>query len=173
MSEPVENLYFNWLCAKVQRVEVPTPSLTYWNLLRDLHNTEFVWLLSGDDNRAQDGLDLRLEYTRQSQILYESDLGCSILEMLIALSKRAAWNTSINYIDWFWIFIENLGLSKFNDAYSPSHLEIEEILYRFIWRTYDYYGRGGLFPLVNPKHDQRKVEIWYQFAEYLIEQERL
>ncbi len=49
-------------------VEVPTPSLTYWKLFRTLYSTEFVWLLSGDDNRAEDGLELREEFLLESNI---------------------------------------------------------------------------------------------------------
>ena len=92
MDEPIESTYFNWLCAKVMQIENPTPSLTYWNLLRELHNTEFVWLISGDDNRAADGLDLRLEFTREASLPPDPNwpyIGCSILEMFIALSSRA------------------------------------------------------------------------------------
>ena len=59
MNEPFEEAYFKWLCAKVDHTNVPTPSLTHWNLLRILHRNEFVWLLTGDDNRAEDGVDLR------------------------------------------------------------------------------------------------------------------
>lgn len=175
MNEPIESTYFNWLCAKVMQIENPTPSLTYWNLLRELHNTEFVWLLSGDDNRAEDGLDLRPEFLTASFLKRDSfweNVGCSVLEMLIALARRAEFETDIPAKDWFWTFIDNLGLLDFNDASDENPEIIKEILFRFIWRTYEYNGVGGLFPLRNPEHDQRKVEIWYQFAEYLTDQER-
>ena len=36
-------------------------------------------------------------------------------------------------------------------------------------REYSDNGHGGLFPLKNPKKDQRKVEIWYQMTEYINE----
>jgi hypothetical protein len=34
-------------------------------------------------------------------------------------------------------------------------------------RLYTTSGYGGLFPLEEPKEDQRKVEIWYQMMAYL------
>lgn len=172
MNEPLENLYFNWLCAKVIRVEVPTPSLTYYRLLRILHNTEFVWLLSGDDNRAEDGVELRSEFLLEAGIEEDENwylVGCSIFEMLIAFSRRAQFNAGNTSSFWFWRFLENLGLSHINDAWNVDNGLIEEVLYNFVWRNYEPNGAGGLFPMKNPKHDQRTVEIWYQFCEYLVD----
>ena len=62
MEEPIENLYFNWLYTKVSDVKNQTPTTKFDRLLILLHRTEFVWLLSGDDNRAEDGRDLRIEF---------------------------------------------------------------------------------------------------------------
>lgn len=176
MEEPLEDLYFKWLCAKVMSIENPTPSLTYWKLLTDLHNFEFVWLLSGDDNRAEDGVDLRQEFLNGACL--ESDpnwhaLGCSVFEMLFAFSRRAAFETDRSAKEWFWIFIENLSLLEFNDANYLPNVAVSDILYRFVWRTYNFNGRGGLFPLQNPRHDQRKIEVWYQFCEYLVDHDIL
>lgn len=176
MDEPLENLYFNWLCAKVMYLENSTPSLSYWRLLRLLHRTEYAWLISGDDNRAEDGLELREEFLLESRFEDEPEWRmqpCSLLEMLIAFSRRAAFSTDTNAVDWFWEFIENLGLKECNDASRFSEDEIGEILYRLIWREYDLNGRGGLFPIQNPRRDQKNVEIWYQFCEYLADQNRM
>jgi hypothetical protein len=177
ITEPFENLYFNWLCAKVIYNMNPTPSLTYWNLLRTLHNTEFVWLLSGDDNRAADGLELRRDFIFEAEAPDHPDWrkhpGCSMLEMLIAFSRRAEHMTGEKAQEWFWEMIDNLGLKEVNDGHEATPEDIGEILDEFIWRTYEPNGQGGLFPLINPKRDQTEVEIWYQFAEYLVDQCRL
>ena len=173
MNEPLENLYFNWLCAKVIRLENPTPSLRYDTLLRALHNTEFVWLITGDDNRAEDGLELRLEFILEADIPDNPEwrgLGCSLLEMLIAFSRHAEFMTDEPARNWFWLFMENLGLDRYNDATHPLPDDIGDTLYRLVWRTYNFSGQGGLFPVVNPHEDQTKVEIWYQFCEYLMDQ---
>jgi hypothetical protein len=174
MEEPIENLYFNWLCAKVINVEVPTPSLTYWRLFQMLHNTEFVWLVAGDDNRAEDGVELRYEFLMEARLSAEPDwshLGCSLFEMLIAFARRAEFNAGESTHFWFWKFLENLELSEVNDACDWSDEKIERILHKVIWRTYDGDGRGGLFPMVNPPKNQRDVEVWYQFCEYLVDQD--
>ena len=176
MNEPIEDVYFNWLYQKVASVENPTPSLTYWTLLRDLHSTEFVWLISGDDNRCEDGLDLRREFYRT--VMIDADipwmnLGCSVLEMLSAFGRRAEFDTNLSSRQWFWVFLENLGLKDFNDAHPNITRHVDAVLQRLIWRTYQPNGHGGLFPLRSPQHDQRGVEIWYQFCEYLVDQENL
>ncbi len=174
MNEPFENLYFTWLCAKVTHIENPTPSLTYWNLFRKLYNMEYVWLVSGDDNRAQDGIELREYFLRESGLDMDPSfeiLGCSVFEMLIAFSRRAEFNAGRTPEFWFWKFLENLGLNEVNDASDFSPEEIDEILYGFVWRSYDDHGRGGLFPLDKPFEDQRKVEVWYQFCQWLVDQD--
>jgi len=175
MEEPIEETYFNWLYTKVVRAENPTPSLTYYGLLRILHNRQFVWTIVGDDNRAADGVELRIEFLHQSFIQLHDDFWlhypCSILEMLIAFARRAEFDTNIDARHWFWEFIDNLELSVYNDAYLAERHErrINDILFRLVSRAYEPDGRGGLFPLNNPKNDQREVEIWYQFCEYLVD----
>lgn len=175
MDEPIEDAYFNWLYSKVASVDVPTPSLTHYKLLRELHSIEFVWLVRGDDNRAEEGLDVRREFLRQSRMDCDPtwiEIGCSVLEMLIAFARRAEFQTDVSARDWFWIFMTNLGLNELNDSHRHIRLHIQETVERLVWRTYDPSGHGGLFPLNHAQHDQRKVEIWYQFCEYLIEQEQ-
>jgi hypothetical protein len=176
MTEPLEDLYFNWLYVKVAYVTNPTPTLTYWNLLRFLHGTEFVWLLSGDDNRAADGIELRREFLIEADIPDHPEwrqMGCSMLEMFIAFSRRAEFMTDEPAKAWFWEFMDNLGLKDFNDAYNFQAEDVEEILDQLIWRTYNPDGRGGMFPIENPNGDQRAIEIWYQFCDYLVDQDRL
>jgi len=176
MDEPLENLYFNWLCGKVLRLENPTPSLRYDKLLTFLHKVEFVWLVSGDDNRAEEGIALRSNFCLEAGVLMDRDwerLPCSLLEMLIAFSNRAEFATDTPRKEWFWEFIENLGLRDYSDATHLPRLRVEQNLYTFMWRQYDEYGNGGLFPLRDPKHDQREREIWYQFCDYLEDQDRM
>lgn len=174
LNEPIESAYFNWLAAKVKkRSEVTTPALTHWNLFRELQNTEFVWLVPLDDNRAADGKELRRDFLRAFQIQAPSDwmdIPCSVFEMMIAFSVRAAFSSERSSKEWFWEFLYNLGLKKFNDAEFNLN-KVTDILYVFIWRTYDYHGNGGMFPIKNPVQDQRKVEIWYQFSEYLVDRD--
>jgi hypothetical protein len=143
-----------------------------------LHKKEFVWFIPNDDNRIADAKILReeffdtvpnWEYDENWEHLY-----CSMLEMLIALSKRISFiEGRLSSSDWFWIMIENVCFFDCSDeAYEndPSiSLRVDEILDRIIWRTYSYNGDGGLFPLRDPPNDQRRVEIWYQMNYFLIE----
>jgi len=172
MNEPIEDVYFNWLYTKVASVDVPTPSTTYYTLLRDLHSTEFVWLVSGDDNRAEDGLGVRREFFTQMRLDEDIPwmfLGCSVLEMLIAFSRRAEFDTDIPARDWFWTFLRNLHLDDLCDARYRISERVAQVMDQFIWRTYLPNGEGGMFPLRDPPEDQRKVELWYQFCEYVVD----
>jgi hypothetical protein len=176
MSEPLENLYFNWLCAKVTDLRTTSPGLTHWELFRTLHRTEFVWLLSGDDNRAEDGKELRREFIIAADLPddpeWRLEIGCSVLEMLIAFSRRASYMTDVPAVEWFWEFLDNLGLKEFTDN-NVNRDKIIEIVDHFIWRTYDENGNGGLFPILTYLEDQRTVEVWYQFCAYLMDRDRL
>lgn len=169
MREPIESEYFNWLCAKVRK----SPPPMYDDLFSILYQTEFVWVIPNDRNRAEDGKELRIDFLRELQ--WENDPGwfnepCSVLEMLIAFAKRAYFQTDRQTKDWFWEFIANLMLDDFRHVSQDQLSVIEEILHTFVWRTYEPSGHGGIFPMRWPKHDQRRIEIWYQFNEYLEDQ---
>lgn len=175
MSAYLDELYFDWLYSQVCSVKVKSPSRTYRNLLHILYTKEFVWLVPNDDNRAEDGKDLRDEFLRVEHVKVANydrlwmELGCSMLELLIAVSRRLEFETDIPAKEWFWEILENLNLHKLNDQKTISRHNVEDILDRVIWRTYERDGSGGLFPLVNAEKDQRKVEIWYQLSAYILE----
>ncbi len=177
MTVELDTIYFGWLYAKVVKTPSNTPSNSFHKLMMALYTTEFVWQLIGDDNRMEDGLDLRLEFLHEARLdadiseWRESD-GCSMLEMLIALAKRAEFQTDDSMHDWFWEFLKNLELDELVDSSFPES-GIDDILDDLNWRRYRYDGRGGIFPIEHPTEDQRGVEIWYQFHEYLADQDRL
>ena len=176
MEEPIEEVYFRWLYSLVASVDVPTPSLNYWRLMSALHNTEFVWVVVGDHNRAEDGVDIRMDFLRTSNVDVDPewfDLPCSLLEMLIGFSRKVEFETDTPARDWFWIFLSNLGIAKFSDSALNTEATTQMVIDRLIWRTYRSDGQGGLFPLGRSRKDQRKVEIWYQFCDYLVDQDLL
>ncbi len=177
MSEPLENVYFNWLCAKVIDPMDFDREATHWDLLKKLHRTEFVWLILGDDNRAEEGKELRREFIFQAEIPDDPEwrtvIGCSVLEMLIAFARRAEFQDETPVKDWFWEFMDNLRLTNYNDQGGYDDEEVEIILDMFIWRTYSPSGDGGLFPIRRKCPDQREIEIWYQFCNYLEDQNRM
>lgn len=169
MNESLEAMYFDWLYAKVMLSDAPAES--YARLIQTLYETEFIFLLSGDDNRVEDGFDLRSEFAQNLRFDFhpqELSSGCSVLEMLVALTVKAEFQTDISTNQWFWEFITNLELAEYyDDRFNQSAVELK--LNAFVWRTYSPNGVGGLFPLNQPEVDQKEIEIWYQFCAYLIE----
>lgn len=175
MDGTIDDRYLEWLYERFASVTNKNPARSYWKLARALYSKEFSWTISNDDNRIADGRDLRREFLDERGSDGVSSewmtLGCSMLEMLVALARRAAFESDIPEGDWFWIFMRNLELSDLSDknyGRGSDHV-VEDALDRVIFRTYDPDGHGGLFPLRNPSKDQRKVELWYQLAEYLME----
>jgi len=169
MSESVDDLYLGWLQSKVLLRNQPW--YNYSNLINTLHNVEYIWLILGDDNRADDGVDLRFEFLRDSKIIVNSvwlKQSCSVLEMFVSFSRRANFQTDKDPCHWFWEFISNLELSHLhNDNFVMD--EFLDKINTFVWRTYEYSGKGGILPLTNPQSDQREVQIWDQFFAYLEE----
>lgn len=178
MNAPLDELYLSWLYQQVASVKLKNPSRSYWELIKQLYTKEFVWLIPNDDNRVADGKDLRKEFLVEERLTGVDpewmELECSVLEMLITLSRWLTFEADDGEPrEWFWHLIANLGLpaDECNDRVYNDHIKenIDSILDRFIWRNYSPSGQGGLFPLQHPSRDQRRVEIWYQLNAYLLE----
>ena len=178
MSKPLDELYFVWLYSQVGDPEIENPVRTYWRILRQLYTKEFVWIIPNDDNRLADGIELRYEFVDQSGLKdVDPDwihLGCSMLEILVGLSRRLSFECEGEPRVWFWQLINNLGLWRYNDKRYDAKPDISEkvidtILDRVIWRNYNIDGKGGLFPLKAAREDQRYVELWYQLNAYVLE----
>lgn len=174
-SLPLDELYLNWLYSQVGDVSRRNPHKTYWSILRLLYVKEFLWFVANDDNRAEDGKNLRYEFLVDSRIDSVDrnwmQLPCSFLEMLIGLSRRLCFEDErMSAADWFWHLMQTIDLAKYNDAKQIPHQEVDDILNTVIFRTYRRDGQGGLFPLKHPHHrNQQEVEIWYQLNAYLME----
>jgi len=173
VNATLDDDYLEWLEEQVGPQD--NPQVTHKTLLKALYSKEFVWVVPNDDNRCLDGIELRDEFMHLTRHAYDNEwmlLGCSVLEMLVALSRRLSFEAEGEPREWFWHMIKNLELDTFRD---PVHDRFREIidakLEKFIWRQYDFDGVGGLFPLENPREDQRKVEIWYQLGAYILELE--
>jgi hypothetical protein len=173
-AKPLDELYFIWLYRQVANPDVADPAFTYWKLLKELYTKEFVWLVPNDDNRIVDGKELRVEFI-QDEGLTEVDLdwielGCSMFELMVGLSRRLSFEAEGEPHYWFWNMMENIGLQKYSDERRLARIHINKVLDRVIFRTYDPDGRGGLFPLNHSTQDQRNVELWYQLSAYVLEQ---
>lgn len=170
----LDERYLGWLYAQVDTVQNRNPSQTYWLLAEALFKKEFLWFVPNDDNRVEDGRELRelfLDETGFERDQVWMEQGCSMLEMLVALARRIGSEVDEDPREWFWVMIDNISLRAFVDEEFTDdfRVDVEIVLDRIIQRTYDYDGRGGLFPLREPAGDQRAVEIWYQVAAYLME----
>jgi len=174
VSKPLDELYLSWLFSQVSSRRPHHKSHRYWCLLRQLYTKEFIWIIPNDDNRLEDGRDLRYEFIGEQELDHVDQnwltLGCSMLEMLIGLSRRLSFDDGGEPRDWFWILIENAELDRYDDV-NYVRDEVDGILDTIIFRLYGHDGRGGLFPLRYPRNDQTEIELWYQASAYLIERE--
>lgn len=172
MNRPLDELYLNWLYECIADPNEPSPSRTFWNLAHHLYTTEYIWLIPNDDNRMEDGRFLREEFSEDLGLDIEDNnwmnLGCSMLEMMIALSRRLSFVGGGEPRGWFWHLIGNLGL-RISDRQRFPTRRVDEVLHMIIWRTYSPDGSGGLFPLRHATCDQRDVELWTQLNAYLLE----
>lgn len=175
MAVPTDREYFIWLTLQIEI----NSSKQYSDLLERLHNTEFVWVIPHDDNRVSDGLDLRTEFLDGTVGWQHEDImelpimtgkGASVLEVLIALSRRCAFICGGEAPWWAWQLMGNVGLFKFSNPLTRAKAEkLDDVLEALIWRTYKRNGEGGFFPLTDPKEDQTKLEIWHQMNQYAME----
>lgn len=175
MKKPLDELYLEWLNDQVGD-SVFHRKRTYWRILKQLLDKEFVWVVANDDNRIADGKDLRKEFVDETGLKNVDECwinqGCSMLELMIGLSRRLAFDLEGRPRVWFWHLMQNLYISKFDDASNFSTSEVDDILEKVIWRRYQPDGFGGLFPLKFPKEDQREVELWYQLSAYVLEMDQ-
>lgn len=171
MTAELDELYFTWLTDQVEHIKSKDVSKTYLSLLRDLFNTEFQWSVPHDDNRAEDGYDLRDEFISESDLEVDPEwesLGCSMLELIISLARGLSFVAEGESAGWFWELLHNADLLVTDGLYDHKHTK--EVLDRIIFRKYERDGMGGFFPLHDPKEDQREVELWYQLNTYVLDQ---
>lgn len=171
----IENEYLEWLYNLVCRQNFHE-QISYRKLLSFLHNTEFVYTMARDGNRADDGIDLRYQFAYEYAEIDNAELyldgPCSMLEMMIALAIRCEEtimddpSKGDRTKQWFWGMITNLGLgSMMDDRFDEQYAD--DVITRFLNHEYEPDGTGGLFKVRHCKYDLRKVEIWFQLCWYL------
>lgn len=175
----IQDAYFEWMIRLVCDGKY-SRRLSWRKLFRLLHETEFIYILEMDGNRADDGMDLRYRFAYDSRYdiqAIEDALGerpCSVLEMMVALAQRCEEHITDDPDsgnrtgEWFFEMIESLGLRDMDDEHFDKVI-VADILVRFMRREYLPDGRGGLFTLRYDNHDMRSAEIWYQMMWYLNE----
>lgn len=172
-QDRVINDYFEWLCNLID-VKRFAKGVTYRKLLMRLHDIEFTYFVPYDDNRADDGIQLRRSFalSRNDVTLSGYITGpCSVLEMMVALAVRCETIMDDTLYgnrtgQWFWGMVHNLGLSPMSDSKFDKNV-VDNIITRFLNREYEPNGKGGLFTVKHCERDMRTVEIWCQLSWYL------
>ena len=174
IKDRINNGYFEWMVQLVCGNRY-SKLVSFRKLLMCLHDTEFIFTIPKDENRAYDGIDLRFRYAYEQgheDLADYLDGPCSILEMMVALSIRCEENIMDDPTigdrtgQWFWSMITNLGLGSMTDDHFDIEY-VEEVIERFLNRDYEPDGRGGLFTIRHCDQDVRDVEIWIQLLWYL------
>lgn len=173
-SDRINDEYFEFLCELIDSKRF-SRRVSYRKLLMRLHDIEFTWFVPFDDNRADDGIQLRRRFAliRDDITLSNYITGpCSVLEMMVALAVRCEETIMDDALlgnrtgQWFWGMIHNLGLSSMSDAkFDPD--VVDDIVARLLNREYEPNGEGGLFTIKRCERDLRTVEIWRQLSWYL------
>lgn len=179
MTNQIDNInveYLDWLKCFVVQEDFYTQK--YDKLFDLLHDIDFVYCIPMDENREQDGIDLRKqfidEHNYKEENLIALEKPCSVLEMMVALSIRCeenfAWDP-YEYGDrtgvWFWKMICNMGLTGHIDDETFDSAFVERKVSKCLERNYQSNGRGGFFMIPHCKEDLRDVDIWKQALWYL------
>lgn len=173
-EDRINDEYFEWLCELVDLKRF-AKHVSYRKLLAHLHLIEFTWFIPFDDNRADDGVQLRRRFgLERNDLSIQNYLRgpCSVLEMMVALAVRCEdWIMDDDLMgnragQWFWGMVHNLGLSPMTDSEFDREFT-DSVVARFLNREYAPDGRGGLFTVKNSDRDMRTVEIWIQLSWYL------
>ena len=175
----IRSEYYEWITGLV--LDGPYSRGESWTkLMKLLDSLQFFYTMAMDENRADDGLNLRYRFSYESKYIYEDvenafcESPCTILEMMVALALRCEEHITDDPESgnrtgkWFFEMIDSLGLGEQIDECFDMNYCID-VLERFINREYDYDGKGGLFTLHHPRKDMRLTEIWYQMMWYLNE----
>lgn len=174
-QDRLNNAYFEWMYHLV----IPHQNdISYTRLLGYLNNATFYPIVPMDENRAQDGIDLRYRFGHENRYP-DAEIAClidarpcSVLEMMVALAIRIEETIMANPEKgnrtpiWFFEMIESLGCSDMTDD-NFDRRRVNNAIVTLLERTYSRNGRGGLFTIPNSPRDLRTAEIWYQANWYL------
>lgn len=172
----IEDRYTDWLMQQAMGQD-----RSYDELLIFLYNKPFIYSLRMDENRAEDGRELRYIFGEKNGIPLkdiqsglDSGRDCSMLEMMVGLARRCESQIMVDMEEgeqperWFIVMIKNLGLGNQSNG-NFDYEKADYITDRFLAHQYSYYGDGSLFSVCNPRHDMRQTDLWYQAMWYLTE----
>lgn len=166
-NKDAEKLYFEWLCSLCKR---KGERVSFEKLLKHMYDKKFTYVIQQDSNRAEDGRFLRKRFCEKFKIDYELYLRlgeCNVLEMMVAVLQRANDISDIGVADFFYICLNNMGLSTMHGS-SYNKEKVDYILDKFLARDYMPDGVGSMFYIPGETRDMRCMEIWYQMNQYII-----
>lgn len=174
-------MYFEWLLDEFK-------GLYYRNLFWKLFTLGFTNVENGpdDSSRIVEGLELRKIFVEGHRGVVNScgrGDSVSFLEVLMALAlkidDKVMWEERYGdrHLDWFWMFIDNMGLSRATDGVWNHDWELfcEKKVEQIVFREYDMDGEGGIFQVDKRPDgtDMRFVDLWRQAMWYFSENIRL
>lgn len=181
VSSATREDYIQWICSD-KLLLTDREYKKYSKLINRLTDIEFIWVHPRDENRANDGLSLRRDFTYETGLFLDSSSGilpkCTFFEMLAALAYRCEHQLMRNLdhgdrtSKWFFEMLDNIGLLKYdNRSYNrSSDDEIFNAVHKLLHRDYRANGsNGGLFPIKKRGINQKTEEIWKQLMAYLNE----
>lgn len=173
--------YFKWLLGLLGFKD-PINDCGYISMLSYLYSKDFKLtdpIVGHDDNRLDDGFDLRAQYSNnftdpEFPEIFEEPV--TVLEVLTAFAVRIdddiMYDGALHASKWFFIMIDNLGMTNFTDDRLGLDWTIddeEQIIDIWMSRQYGPDGKNTIFPLKNTAFDQRNLEMWYQMQEWFRE----
>ena len=173
----IEYEYFEWLIGL--SVNLCRDYGSYRKLFGYLYSREFYSDVENDENRAEDGLDLRMRFAEDSNYTYRDiyiylDEPCSVLEMMLGLALRCEehimGDPEIGDRTGLWMhaMLESLHLADQTDDVYDEEKAVNAIDI-LLSHGYKRNGDGGLFTITKRREDMRKTEIWCQMCWYLVE----
>ena len=173
--------YFKWLLGLLGFKD-PINDCGYISMLSYLYSKDFKLtdpIVGHDDNRLDDGFDLRAQYSNnftdpEFPEVFEEPV--TVLEVLTAFAVRIdddiMYDGALHASKWFFIMIDNLGMTNFTDDRLGLNWTIddeEQIIDIWMSRQYGIDGKGSIFPIKNTAFDQKNLEMWYQMQEWFRE----
>lgn len=158
--------YYMWLLDRIDALRGEHSN--YSLLAQQLFSTEYTYAFELEKNRAMAGLNLRKLFAQEYGVYLEDVQSgpCSVLEMIIAISETIAFDKSAPTSKWFWLIMDNLGLTSQDDSHYDENY-ISDVLNVWLFRQYDSCGHGSLFPIPDYDGDVRNMETWDQMNVYL------
>ena len=187
-----EAIKTEYLCYLMNRIGLEAEGDNgYLLLCGTLQEIEFLPQTAMDENRSSECMDLRndfaeYEYPDDSKAqTYAEDMldgrygeNGTMLELLTVISEKMAFEMCDSQYEastrkWFLEILGNCGVNRhwYNKNFEDEGNQhaIILIMNKVMFRQTGWDGEGGLFPLVYPQYDQRKVELIIQMNNYLEE----